>query len=629
MTISRSSLLWTLATASALVATSTGFAIPRSAYQAHQVRDASELLPTYDYVFVGGGTAALTVADRLTEDPDTTVLVLEAGPFADPATTLPVNAGGTQRQPFWNFSSVPQARLGGQSFPVLLGRMVGGGSGGNGMAALRGSAEDYDRWGRLFETNELGWDWEGLLPYFKKATNFVPPPADVAERFNITYDTSYWGTDASIYTSWPPFQYPGLDPLVTAFGEMPGVEYAADSGAGRAGVYWFPTLMDPVKHERSFALNGHYENVRRPNYHLMADTLVRRVLLDDDASAAKGVEFITKNQTFTVDATKEVIVSAGAVHTPKVLQLSGIGPRKVLEAAGIKTLVDLPGVGQNFMEHVGIATNITIEGLRNIHPNGFDLVTNATFREWVESAWETDRSGPYSIAFNNIAGWLPLSAITPSLFESFAQELEAQDHASYLPEGTDPTVAAGYRMQMQQLAVAMRSRDTVFARFAVNATLGGTNPIMNQPLSRGTINIDARDPFGAPPLVDYRTLSNPLERRVLVEMVKWLRRYSFETSLGGLRPLDSAPGPDVVSDDQIAAWLDASSVLPSDYHPAGTAAMMPLALGGVVDQTLRVYGVRRLRVVDASIMPNLPGANTCQPVYAIAEKAADMIKSNV
>lgn len=167
---------------------------------------------------------------------------------------------------------------------------------------------------------------------------------------------------------------------------MPGVEYAADSGAGRAGVYWFPTLskssfsldccplpmliirsltfasttpVDPVKHERSFALNGHYENVRRPNYHLMADTPVRRVLLDDDASAAKGVEFITKNQTFTVDATKEVIVSAGAVHTPKVLQLSGIGPRKVLEAAGIKTLVDLPGVGQNFMEHVGIATDIT------------------------------------------------------------------------------------------------------------------------------------------------------------------------------------------------------------------------------------------------------------------------------
>lgn len=263
--------------------------------------------------------------------------------------------------------------------------------------------------------------------------------------------------------------------------------------------------------------------------------------------------------------------------------------------------------------------------MRNIHPNGFDLVTNATFREWVENAWETDRSGPYSIAFNNIAGWLPLSAITPSLFESFAQELEAQDHASYLPEGTDPTVAAGYRIQMQQLAVAMRSRDTVFARFAVNATLGGTNPIMNQPLSRGTINIDARDPFGAPPLVDYRTLSNPLERRVLVEMVKWLRRYSFETSLGGLRPLDSAPGPDVVSDDQIAAWLDARSVLPSDYHPAGTAAMMPLALGGVVDQTLRVYGVRRLRVVDASIMPNLPGANTCQPVYAIAEKVCSFL----
>ncbi|KAK7996575.1 hypothetical protein PG989_004615 [Apiospora arundinis] len=629
MSISRSSLMWALAASSALVAPASGYAIPRSAYQARQVRDASELLPAYDYVFVGGGTAALTVADRLTEDPDTTVLVLEAGPFADPATTLPVVGGGSRRQPLYNFSSVAQEQLGGQVFEVLLGRMVGGSSGANGMAALRGTADDYNRWGQMWESNELGWDWEGLLPYFKKATNFVPPPKDVAERFNITYDTSYWGTESPIFTSWPPFQYPGLDPLVTAFGEMPDVVYAADSGAGRAGVYWFPTLMDPVKHERSFALNGHYENRQRPNYHVMADTPVRRVVLEDDASAAKGVEFVNKNQTFTVLATKEVIVSAGAIHTPKVLQLSGIGPKKILEAAGIETLVDLPGVGQNFMEHVGIATDITIEGLKNIHPNGFDWVTNATFREWVEEAWETNRGGPYSIAFNNIAAWLPLKAITPSLFESLAQELESQDHASYLPAGTDPTVVAGYKRQMQHLAAAMRSPDTVFARFAVNATLGGTNPIMNQPLSRGTINVDPRDPFGAHPLVDYRTLSNPLERRVLVEMVKWLRRYSFETSLGDLQPLDSAPGPDVVSDEQIADWLDAKSVLPSDYHPAGTAAMLPLELGGVVDQTLRVYGVKKLRVVDASIMPNLPGGNTCQPVYAIAEKAADMIKSNI
>lgn len=174
---------------------------------------------------------------------------------------------------------------------------------------------------------------------------------------------------------------------------------------------------------------------------------------------------------------------------------------------------------------------------------------------------------------------------------------------------------------MRGLAAAMRSPATVFARFKVNGTLGPTNPILNQPFSRGSVNVDPADPFGRPPVVDYRTLSNPVELRVLVEMVKWVRRYSFGTSLGGLGPVDAAPGPGVASDAEIAGYLArGGGAYPSDYHPAGTTAMMPRALGGVVDQRLRVYGVRHLRVVDTGIMPNLPGANTCQPTYGVAEK---------
>lgn len=189
-----------------------------------------------------------------------------------------------------------------------------------------------------------------------------------------------------------------------------------------------------------------------------------------------------------------------------------------------------------------------------------------------------------------------------------------------------PTVARGYAAQMKGLAAAMRSEHTVFARFAVDATRGATAPILNQPLSRGSVNVDPRDPFGANPVVDYRALTNPVETRVVVEMVKWYRRYHFETSLAGFAPRETAPGAAVATDAQLAAWVP-TVLNPTDYHPAGTAALAPLELGGVVDQALRVYGVKQLRIIDASIMPSLPGANTCQPTYAIAEKAADIIKS--
>lgn len=169
MAFSRSSLLVTLAAASsALVSTAHGFVIPRSAYQARQISDASELLPAYDYVIVGGGTSGLTVADRLTEDPATTVLVLEAGIFAPEADVLPVTGGGTRRQPRYTFKSAPQATLGGKAFDVQLGKMVGGSSGINAMMTVRGSAQDYDRWGQLFGDDDQGWSWDGLLPYFKK-----------------------------------------------------------------------------------------------------------------------------------------------------------------------------------------------------------------------------------------------------------------------------------------------------------------------------------------------------------------------------------------------------------------------------------------------------------------------------
>jgi choline dehydrogenase len=211
--------------------------------------------------------------------------------------------------------------------------------------------------------------------------------------------------------------------------------------------------------------------------------------------------------------------------------------------------------------------------------------------------------------------------VSPDKFESLAKELETQNHSLFLAEGAHETVVKGYAKQMIGLANAMRSKNTVFTRYYVNATAGATSPILNQAFSRGSVKIDRDDPWGNP-VVDYRALTNPVQRKVLVEVVKFYRRYHFKTSLKDLGPVETAPGPSVKSDEDLAEWIS-TGMGATDYHPAGTAAMMPLDLGGVVDQTLSVYGVKNLRVVDASIMPILPGANTCQPTYAIAEKVSN------
>ncbi|POS69025.1 GMC oxidoreductase [Diaporthe helianthi] len=627
---------WSGITFSALLAASSitnAFVIPRHV-------NSSQLLKSYDYVVVGGGTAGLTVADRLTEDPNVNVLVLEAGNFGDMDFNLAVNFAtrvGNATATYWpGLQSIPQPNMDGRPGPVTIARQVGGGSSVNAMMNMRGSVEDYDRWGALFgseaQTGAADWSWDGILPFFKKGLHFAAPSPELTDKFDsIKYDASYWGDSSDIYAGWPDFYYPGVAPLLEAFKEIDGIEFPEDSGAGKAGVFWFPSLIDPRTFTRSYAATGHYLNVNatRPNYHLLTDTLASRLIIDDDLCAT-GVEFKSGNSTpVTVKAEKEVIVSAGTIHTPQLLQLSGIGPASLLEEGGIDVLVNLPGVGQNFHDHSNLAAmNITLSKLADIHPNPNDLVDGNEFKEWADELWAANRTGPYSIAFTNLAGWLPFTIVTDKADE-IATKLESQDYASILPAGADSTVIAGYEAQMKLLAAQMRSKDTAFTRLQLQPAQGSQGPVAMQSFSRGSININTTDPFNTEPIIDYRALTNPVEFDFFVESIRFVRRYSFETSLKDkFDPVEYSPGPNVTSDADLRTYIS-KNMSPSDWHPVGTSAMLPLELGGVVDQTLRVYGVKNLRVVDASVMPMVPGANTCQPTYALAEKAAEIIKSGI
>jgi choline dehydrogenase len=585
----------------------------------------------YDYIIVGGGTAGLTVADRLTEDGKNTVLVVEYGQLSNSASIRTVQGGFmgmSDASLLYNIESVPQTNLQNRTIAVLAGKVVGGSSAVNAMMTIRAAAADYSRWGSFF-SDASHWSWDGLLPYFKRALNFAPPDAAVTKSANITYDASFWGNTSGVYAGWPSFQYPGTTAQVEAFKGIPGVPFVKDSGSGEPGVYWYPTFMDPSLVERSYARTGHHDKAaNRTNYHLVTGSKVLRVLLE--GTTATGVSFVpvgsSSNSTSEtiVGARKEVIIAAGGIHSPQVLQLSGIGPSKILSAANITTVVDLPGVGQNFQDHPMIQATFTYSNF-TIHPSPQDAFLDRNFSSWIDTVWKANRTGPNSIATGNAAAWLPFPIVS-TRSENISAALAAQNHTLSLPPDTDPTVAAGYRAQMLSYASALRSNATAFYNLVL--TGGNTNGILValHPLSRGTVNVDPADPYGREPLVDYRALTNPLEAPIMADLVRFTRRYHLDNPRTRAWAAEElAPGEEVQTDEQFAEYL-AETLSPSEFHPAGTCAMMPLELGGVVDEELKVYGVKGLRVVDASVFPTLPGGNTCQPVYAVAEKAADLIR---
>jgi choline dehydrogenase-like flavoprotein len=249
----------------------------------------------------------------------------------------------------YNINSVPQTNLQNRTIQVLAGKVVGGSSAVNAMMTVRGAAPDYDRWGSFFGDNSR-WSWEGLLPYFRRALTFAPPNP----QLNISYDTTFWGNTSGVYAGWPSFQFPGTASQMDAFRGV-GAPLVKDSGSGQPGVFWYPTFMDPVRVERSYARTGHHDKAtNRTNYHLVTGSKVTRIVLN--GTTATGVSFVAVGSASTapqtvVRARKEVILASGGIHSPQILQLSGIGPRQLLSAANISTVVDLAGVGQNFQDH--------------------------------------------------------------------------------------------------------------------------------------------------------------------------------------------------------------------------------------------------------------------------------------
>ncbi|KAH7308567.1 hypothetical protein B0I35DRAFT_483113 [Stachybotrys elegans] len=549
----------------------------------------------YDYIIVGGGTSGLTVGDRLTEDGDYTVLVIEYGLYH--------NQTGMNQSRMFNITSEPNPELNNRRFSVGIGCAVGGSSIVNGQVMQRGTKPEYDAWKELGGPDST-WDWEGLLPYFRKGITLSPPNATIAEEYNVKYNMDYWGTETPIYAAYgngSPAEVTKI--LYEAMASMPGMNIAEDSGSGENGLYWFPTSHIPETRQRSYARTGHWDNVPRDNYELVVGAKVNEILFDENLTAT-GVRFFSLNETdaepVSVRARREVILAAGTIHTPQVLQLSGIGPSHVLDGAGIEVKVELPGVGANFQDHSYIPSIVYMWG-RN--PGG--------------------SPGGGMVGSPNLVAQVGLPVLSPDNYEAITTKYEEQDPTSHLPESYTEEQVEGYRQQQAVYARNLRAPDTT-----VNSMMmfGPGGSIQNlHPLSRGTITLDPENPQGEV-IVDYRAATNEIDLEVMAENIRFVRRYMASETFEPYAPREILPGASVNTTEGLVEWVR-GQIIPSVYHPVGSCAKMPREWGGCVDENLMVYGTRNLSIIDASIMPTIIGGVTQMTVYAVAEKAADIIKA--
>lgn len=548
----------------------------------------------------------------------------------DISTQIPTFANIINKPLMYDIMSASDANLGGKSFPVYVGNVVGGGSVVNGMAFDRASAEDYDAWEQL---GNPGWNWNSLLGYFKKSTTFTPPSAANIKEFGITYDASYYGTSGPVQASFPNFEYQDIKNMWKAFKAEDGVTIPKEHAAGDAvGAFWTPTALQPKTQTRSSAKNSYYDPVKsRSNLDLATGNTVNEILFDQSflsflSPKAVGVQYKSRKDGSTgkVYASKEVILAAGSVFTPQLLQLSGIGPRDVLQAAGIKVKKELNAVGANMQDHPNANMMFDLKNLNAVNVlSGMDPVANASF--WKQ--YQDSRTGPLTQAHGSSLAFLSLSTLS-SKASSIVQAIKAQNILNVLPAiyAKDQSLLRGILKQRDIIANLHASVNAAVGEIPL-APFGLAISALQRPLSRGTINIDPKNKYG-PPIVQFNTFQNPIDKQIIAEMVRWTRKHWAKKELAVYSPVELIPGPKAQTDDEIIDALVAQDSLAASFaHMSGTCSMMDELLGGCVDSDLTVYGTQGLSVVDASIIPLVPATHLQATMYAVAEKAADIIKA--
>ncbi|KAI4114864.1 MAG: hypothetical protein LQ345_004434 [Seirophora villosa] len=604
----------------------------------------------FTHIVIGGGTAGLVVASRLSEDPTITVGVLEAGPAAldEPRIDVPGRLGETLFTEYdWHFETTPQPGLGGRRLPWNRGKVLGGSSAMNFMMWCRGNKGDYDAWEKL---GNKGWGWDGMLPYFKKSETFQVPTQDYQKKHQVHYDQDYHGTTGPLHTIYSA-EYGVSSKVWHETLNNLGVESNRSHMSGSSvGAWTALTAIDPSTQKRCYSVPAYYLPVsHRENLVVLTNATVRDIILEKGNAwcdpIAKGVRFIHDLQPHTVNVSGEIILSAGAVQSPQLLELSGIGDPAILCGAGIETAVANPNVGENLQEHMSTMmiyeldpSIITPEALRS------DPLLAAA----ADEQYATSKSGPRTAAGYS-AAYIPFSHYTtPEEMSRLASQLssspESIRNGSTSPSRTrDQILSSRFSSPSPSGQIEFLfdvSNYSPFFKSEPGKRYGTMMQMLQYPFSVGSIHIPAsssqerRTGSDDKPVINPRYYEGPGGE---VDFLTMAAAQKFGHKICDTRPMKDIivkrvfpPLPDAkdAEEESWVEWVRDTTI--TDWHPVGTCAMGgdQGITGGVIDDRLRVYGVKGLRVCDASVFPLHIAAHLQATVYAIGEKGADMIKED-
>lgn len=532
-------------------------------------------LGEYDYVIAGAGAAGCVLANRLSADPDVSVLLLEAG-GKDNWIWIHIPVGylfciGNPRTD-WCYKTEPEPGLNGRSILYARGRVLGGSTSINAMVYMRGQARDYDQWAEL--TGDPGWAWDSVLPVFKRSEDYWRG-ADEAHGSG-----GEWRVERQ-RLSWEI-----LDRVREAAAEA-GIKQIDDFNRGNnAGAASFE-----VNQRRGVRVSAAKAFLRpalkRPNLEVVTGALIDRLTLE--GRSVRGLEFLLDGERCAARACAETLLATGSIGSTAILQRSGIGPGQFLSDQGIPVVHDLPGVGENLQDHLQLRSVYKVQGIKTLNQQ-YNSLWGKAMMALQYALW---RRGPLTMA--------------PSQLGMFAVSNESQ-----------PTPNLEYHVQPLSLD---KFGDPLHRFPAFTASVCNLRP-----RSRGRIRIRGTDP-GAEPAIAPCYLSHDEDRRVAAASLRLTRRIASQPTLAPYRPEEYLPGPRYESDEDLARA--AGDIGTTIFHPVGTCRMGraddPEA---VVDSRLRLRGVEGLRVVDASVMPTITSGNTSSPTIMIAERGAEMIRTD-